>query len=263
MSNIKSELTEIEIWKEVSGVEPQPRFPVGVSVSLNFPGMTQKLRREMKSLIVNTLETLVSLDMHPILLDATALELPSIEDHELEGLVVLGGGDVHPKIAKHEPDVPNAFGADARADTYTISLIRQAFEQKIPILGICRGAQILNVSYGGTIIPDLGEFTIHRTTNKDDQSFAVEAVELKEESRVGKIYGSNNVRVFAAHHQAIDRVGDGFMTTAWARDGNIEAIEHQRSEWVVGVQWHPEVPEADRGHFLGMLNEFKSAMSSS
>lgn len=252
-------LTAEDVWHDIALDSALQGPTVGVSVSLNFPGLTPKLREEMKALISNTLEALVAIGIYPVLLDATANPLPAYDRHRIQGVIVLGGGDIHPEIAGHPPEVPNSFGADARADLHTMALIRHFTEESAPVLGICRGSQLLNLAFGGSIIADVGAGTTHRSA-ADTPSFARELVTLKRGSRLQRICGAEQMLVEAAHHQAVDHVSEAFLAAAWASDGVVEAIEHREDAWVVGVQWHPEASSADRKVFLRMLENFKSSI---
>lgn len=243
-----------EVWcVTVPTSRNRPR--VGISVSLNFPGLTPRFREEMKDLIATTLEAVVEVGLEPILLDATGETSTTNEERQLQGVVVLGGGDIHPEIAGHSAEVPNSFGTDAQADLRTLRLIRQAAAREVPVLGICRGSQLLNVAFGGTIVPDLGVGTLHRSS-PGGPSYVTETVLLEEGSRVRSVYDTQRAQVSAAHHQAIERPAAPMRVTAYAEDGVVEAIEHSEADWMVGIQWHPEAPGADRESFLRLLRAF-------
>lgn len=155
----------------------------------------------------------------------------------LDALVVSGGQDVHPAtLGIDAPPVDPE--SDPRRDRHEIELIRCAIELGTPLLGVCRGLQILNVALGGTLVPDLrtGEID-HRSPGKE-VSDETHGVRFLTGSTVHGIYG-DRTPVNSLHHQAVDRLGSGLTTTGWAPDGVVEAVELGGAP-VVGVQWHPE-----------------------
>ncbi|MGE2730742.1 gamma-glutamyl-gamma-aminobutyrate hydrolase family protein [Mycolicibacterium vaccae] len=161
------------------------------------------------------------------------------------GLVLLGGGDIDPTLYGLPADQPGLYGVNRVVDDYTISAVRQARDTGLPILGICRGAQVLNVAYGGSIIPDIVDWAPHHGPTTET-IFVAEQVSLAEGSRIAGILQTTKLTVQSGHHQAIDRVADGFVVTGTAVDGIVEAIESaDDAEWIVGMQWHPEHADAD------------------
>lgn len=175
---------------------------------------------------------------------------PPLEDSfdGVAGLALLGGGDVDPTLYGLPADQPGLYGVNRAVDDYTISAVRTARDRGLPILGICRGSQVINVAYGGTLIPDITDWAIHRGPSAET-IFISEQVTLQPDSRIAAILGSETVEVQNGHHQAIDRVADGFRVTGRAADGIVEAIESARGdEWIVGIQWHPEHAEANPVH---------------
>lgn len=236
---------------------------IGVSVSLNFPGLTFSSREAMRQLIRNSLQTLVEVGARPVLLDASAESLPDLGAvRRLEGLLVLGGGDIHPDFALHSlgstsdfRSVSNTFGVDRRADEHSLEVIRCVLVQESPVLAICRGHQLLNVAFGGTIIPDIGIDGTHRGLN-DDAVFVDEMINLDEDSQVCMLLGRKTLYVRGAHHQAVDLVAPELRVTARAQDGTVEGLEHVESARILGVQWHPEESNASRSDFKALLTGF-------
>ncbi|MEW1684451.1 gamma-glutamyl-gamma-aminobutyrate hydrolase family protein [Streptomyces sp. T12] len=153
----------------------------------------------------------------------------------LDGLVVAGGPDVEPVRYGAEPDPRTGPPARAR-DAWELALIRAALDRRVPLLGICRGMQLLNVALGGTLVQHIdghaevpGTFGRHPVKPVPGTRYA-DAV--PEETSVP-----------AYHHQAVDRLGTGLIPSAYAEDGTVEAVERPDGHWVVGVQWHPEMGE--------------------
>ena len=162
------------------------------------------------------------------------------------GLVLLGGGDIDPTLYGLPADQPGLYGVDRTVDDYAIAAIRSVRDRRLPILGICRGSQLINVAYGGSLIPDISAWTIHHGPTAET-IFVSEPVSLDPNSRLAAILGTDKLIVQSGHHQAIERVAEGFVTTGRAADGIVEAIEStDASEWLIGIQWHPEHQSADR-----------------
>lgn len=168
------------------------------------------------------------------MLDRDAQDLIS----RVDGLVIAGGPDVDPG-EYHEVAAPEAGPFNRGRDAWEIALTQAAIKAGVPIFGICRGHQLLNVVLGGSLIqhlpPTLGGSEIHNPV-KDD--FGTHPIRTVEGSWLrGAVDEVANVATY--HHQAIDRLGDGLTVTATAEDGTIEGVE-DLSRGLVGVQWHPE-----------------------
>ncbi|MFG2950656.1 gamma-glutamyl-gamma-aminobutyrate hydrolase family protein [Streptomyces adustus] len=154
----------------------------------------------------------------------------------LDGLVVAGGPDVEPVRYGAEPDPRTGPPARAR-DAWELALIEAALAARVPLLGICRGMQLLNVAAGGTLVQHL-----------DGHAEVVGAFGLHPVKPVpGTLYAGivpEETAVPTYHHQAVDRLGTDLVASAYAADGTVEAIELPASAgWVLGVQWHPEMGE--------------------
>jgi putative glutamine amidotransferase len=160
-------------------------------------------------------------------------------DH-VGGLMLLGGGDLDPTTYSAERH-GKVYGVDEERDAVELALIRAALDRAIPILAICRGAQVLNVALGGTLvqhIPDLGGNVQHGVPGGGGT--VMHDVKVEPDSLLAEITGSEVLATSSHHHQAVDRLGDGLTVTARADDGVIEAVEHDGPGWLVAVQWHPE-----------------------
>ena len=164
------------------------------------------------------------------------------ENHgELEncdGLVLTGGVDVMPELYGDWPDETVHF--DAERDGAEFKLIDIAMKKGLPILGICRGLQILNVYFGGTLIIDLEKYCGRNHKAISDNKDSLHGVRLTEGSCLRSFVGEEGGAVNSSHHQAVDRIGDGLRVAARADDGTVEAIESSRGLGILGVQWHPE-----------------------
>ncbi|HQR26953.1 MAG TPA: gamma-glutamyl-gamma-aminobutyrate hydrolase family protein [Nocardioides sp.] len=245
---------------EVLPTRPTPADPVArvaVLVSLNFPDMTEHTAELVTRFTRVALETLLDLGAAYELFDtSTALPDPAAVAH-CDGLLLLGGGDVDGRLygSAHE-EVPNSYGVDLRADRDGIAAVRAALAADLPVLGICRGAQLVNVAYGGTIIPDIDDYGLHRG-GPGEPMFLDEEITLAAGTRLHRLLGADLVVGRSGHHQAVDELGEGLVVTARAHDGIVEGFEDP-TRWLVGVQWHPEDddgPEEDRRRlFAGFLD---------
>lgn len=160
----------------------------------------------------------------------------------IDGLILSGGHDISPRFYGEEPKIKLGEIFPDR-DQFEFELLKKAKEKKIPILGICRGCQIINVFHGGTIYQDLS----YRTgdTIKHWQSHSPEmvthTVELEMNSLLNNIWNVNEIWVNSFHHQTIKEVPDNFAVSARSKDGVIEAIESLDDSFLIGIQWHPEM----------------------
>jgi putative glutamine amidotransferase len=157
----------------------------------------------------------------------------------LHGLLIAGGADVDP--SRYDSVRDPATGAPRlERDAWEISLTQQAISRGLPVLGVCRGLQVLNTALGGTLIQHLPDVVGHDGHCPVVGQHGRHDVELGGGSRLHKLLGTR-ASVATYHHQAVDQLGAGLEATGWAEDGTIEAIEAADGEWVLGVQWHPEV----------------------
>jgi len=172
----------------------------------------------------------------PLLLTPTAHVEEVLE--RIDGLVLQGGGDVHPEHYGGELH-PQTNTLDRRRDEFELELLRGARERRMPVLGICRGIQLVNVGYGGTLVQHLPEVTDLDHEQLGSWDAVAHRVEIAPGSRLAHVLGTTELDVNSVHHQAVDRLGAGLRPVAWADDGVVEAIEHE-TEPVLAVQWHPE-----------------------
>jgi putative glutamine amidotransferase len=176
-----------------------------------------------------------------------ALVIPPAQDgveetlDALDAIVFSGGADVDPAHYGAEPH-PETDTPQARRDAGEMALLHAALERDMPTLAICRGFQLLNVARGGDLVQHLPEQVGNDDHKQIPGEFAVHPVEVKDGSRLGEIVGSA-ANVTSHHHQALGRVGDGLVESAWAADGTLEGVEDPSHRFVVGVQWHPEAGE--------------------
>ncbi len=169
-----------------------------------------------------------------------------------DGLILSGGNDVDPSLygemntASIEPD--------RRADISDMAYLAAAQTLALPVLAICRGLQILNVAFGGTLHQDIWGRPDHpprldtgdQTATADGFLANRHPVALTTDSRVATVFGTTHIRAGSLHHQAADRIGDGLVVTGRAPDDTVEVLEHETAP-IIGVQWHPE-RMLDEGH---------------
>jgi putative glutamine amidotransferase len=161
---------------------------------------------------------------------------------ECDGLLLTGGEDVDPCHYGATPH-PKLGSVDPRRDANELALVAEARARDLPILGICRGIQLCNVAFGGTLVQDLAsqhpsEINHDSPTTRDVRSHPVT---ITEHSRLAEILGVTSLDANSFHHQAVDHLGAGLVATAVAPDGVIEGLESADShDWIVAVQWHPE-----------------------
>lgn len=159
----------------------------------------------------------------------------------LDGLILAGGGDIDP--ARYGGSThATLYGIDAARDELELALARAALRLQAPLLGICRGMQLLNVALGGTLIehlPDeVGEDILHRALPRDPTPHKVR---VEAGSNLAAVTGVTEMQPMSWHHQGVRRLADGLQAVARAPDGTIEAVELPGQPWLLAVQWHPEL----------------------
>ncbi len=181
----------------------------------------------------------------PILL-TTPDDEPSEALALVDGLLLMGGGDVEPsRYGGDGGDEPTLYGVEPDRDELELALVGLAAERALPTLAICRGIQVLNVAFGGTLhlhLPAVEGADPHGPPLGDEP--ILHDVKLAPGSRVAEATGSDLVTCASHHHQGIDRLGEGLSASGWSGDGLVEAVESEEG-WMLGVQWHPE-ETADR-----------------
>ncbi len=166
----------------------------------------------------------------------------------LDGLVMAGGADIDPASYGAQPH-PETLDTVPERDRFEIALLRAAIEREMPVLGICRGMQLINVAYGGTLLQHLPERFGHHEHLRVPGTFdgADHDVELVEGSLAARAAGEIYHATKSHHHQGVDQLGEGLQISgSSAMDGLPEAIEMPDRRFVLGVQWHPEADETSR-----------------
>ena len=161
---------------------------------------------------------------------------------KIDGLILSGGGDIHASFF-NESVHPSVESCDLERDSYELYVIRKAVEKQMPVLGICRGQQALNVALGGSLIQDipsqLPESTI-RHNQAEERHIATHDVRIDPSSKLYQWLKQETIPVNSFHHQAVKNLAPGLETAATSEDGIIEAVESTEGKSILGVQWHPE-----------------------
>jgi putative glutamine amidotransferase len=200
----------------------------------------------------------------PRILDVT--DSPRKVLGEIHGLVLTGGGDIDPVLYRAERH-SSISDAEPGRDEFEIDLARRAMDADLPVLAICRGAQVLNVAAGGTLVQDIPsaiETTLTHSLQEPKHEIAHD-VTVAPGSRLEHALGSalnagSLCRVNSRHHQSVDQLGGSLQASATAADGVVEAIESREATFCIGVQWHPE-NFWRTGEFNGLFQSFVTSAS--
>ncbi|WP_228561507.1 gamma-glutamyl-gamma-aminobutyrate hydrolase family protein [Catenulispora rubra] len=156
----------------------------------------------------------------------------------VDGLLLLGGSDISPECYGRDR-LPETGRSSARRDVSELALTRRALEIGLPVLGICRGMQMLNVAAGGTLVQHLPNADHH--SGPAGQPFVRHGVRLEPGTWAARFAGAERLEVMSEHHQCLGELGAGFVATGHSvEDGIVESIEHDRHPMALGVLWHPE-----------------------
>jgi putative glutamine amidotransferase len=178
--------------------------------------------------------------------DGVSVKDPGELLDRLDGLVISGGTDLDAATHGSEPH-PETKGVNVDRDDFEVALCREALERDMPVLGICRGMQVMNVAAGGTLeqhIPDRLGHDNHRVRPGE---WAEHEVRLEAGSLAAESAGAEKLSIKSHHHQGVDRPGDGVTISGWTiGDDSVEAIEINDRAFALGVLWHPEEDPDDR-----------------
>jgi putative glutamine amidotransferase len=220
---------------------------IGITTSELRPGQLATLRRHGEpphaemALGITYARAIEAAGGVPVVMPPLAMPGVSPLIARLDGLLLSGGPDLAPDAYDAQPHAELGT-TEPGLDAFEYAIVREALRADLPILGICRGAQALNVAYGGTLhqhLPDVvGTAIAHRQT--EDGRRPTHFVDVVPGSRLARVLRATRLSVNSFHHQAVDRVGRGLCVSARAPDGTIEAIEDSARPFVVAVQWHAE-----------------------
>jgi putative glutamine amidotransferase len=187
-----------------------------------------------------------------------AVLLPPQESGALEavaavdGLVLAGGPDVDPGNYGQEPH-PRTGAPNPERDDWEFALLGEALRQGIPVLGVCRGMQLMNVAMGGQLVQHLPDDLGDLGHQPAPATFGDQTVRVRAASRLATVVGTEPVAVRCYHHQAVAKIGRDLLPAAWCGDETVEALEMADRDFVVGVQWHPEADPADTRLFDALV----------
>ncbi len=171
-----------------------------------------------------------------------------------DGILLPGGGDLAARWsgqAHHETQ----YDVDETQDAFDLALARVAIEDRIPLLAICRGTQVVNVARGGDLVQDMTE------TLGADHRHLVHEIEILEDSPLRRVVPEDRMTISCYHHQGLGRLGKGLRASAYADDGTIEAVAlDDHVGWYLGVQWHPEDTAATDAQQAGVFAAFVAAI---
>ncbi|MDQ0642340.1 gamma-glutamyl-gamma-aminobutyrate hydrolase family protein [Microbacterium murale] len=195
---------------------------------------------------------------------ATA-ERPVIESltaaREADMVVLMGGEDVDPRLYGDNPDYPGSGHHESRADSTQIAVVLEAMQHGKPLLGICRGVQLINVALGGTLVQHLPTVAGHRGIPSSGEGFVTNLVTLEPESDLDRDVDAADP-VMCTHHQAVEILGNGLVVAGRSVDGVVEAILHESAP-ITGVQWHPEHPRTAGRQLRALLLRLERQLAAS
>ena len=172
--------------------------------------------------------------------DPLAESDPDVFLDRVDALLLAGGADIDPASYGAVPH-PETKGTWPARDAFELALARRALEREMPVLGICRGMQLLNVACGGTLTQHLPDLVGHPDHRHTPGTFGDHEVRIEPGTLAARAAGAERVTVKSHHHQGVERVGDGLVVSGWAvPDEVVEAIELPGREFALGVLWHPE-----------------------
>lgn len=178
--------------------------------------------------------------------------IPLVEDEDvlralferLDGLLLAGGGDMSPQLYGEDP-IPQIGMVDPLRDQVEMPLARWAVEEGKPILGICRGVQVINVALGGSLYQDIPSQIdtplVHDSSyTRQDWTYMAHDLRLAPDSKLAQLFGTTNFSINSLHHQSLKKIAPQLRPVGWAPDGVVEAVEGRNGHFLIGVQCHPE-----------------------
>lgn len=224
----------------------------------------KRARRDYECLSYNYIKAVELAGGLPILIPTLLNEEIDRYLDLIDGLILSGGEDINPTLYGAEP-ISQLGELCPERDLFEIKLFTKALERQMPILGICRGFQVINVALGGTLYQDImvqqGSHFNHLNLINPVDTLQHEVI-LATDSKLYQIMKKDKLMVNSLHHQAIHKVGENLKVVGLSTDDIIEALEYKGETFVVGVQWHPEDLVAKNGYFLELFETFVEEIKS-
>jgi putative glutamine amidotransferase len=208
-------------------------------------------------------------EYHQSISDAGGIPLPLVNAFDLkvikqyidliDGLMVIGGDDMDPSFFGQSPH-KSIMLTSSRRDNFELKIIRLALKKNIPVFGICRGHQVINIALGGNIYQDLSCAPFKTLKHADPREIGnrFHKVKIEKGTILSGIIGAGTIEVNSSHHQIIDRIGKKLVASAYSSDSVIEALEDPDYRFLVAVQWHPEMISG-RSHSKKLFRAFVAA----
>lgn len=201
--------------------------------------------------------------MLPIIIPLTTKEDAKKYIDQVDALVLAGGADIDPLLYDEEP-LPKIGEIEPKRDLFELALIKEAWKQKKPILGICRGLQILNVAFGGSLYQDLSYYPELKINHiqKTPWEYPTHSIRIAKGSTLEDMLTEGNY-INSYHHQAVKELADVFKAIAWSSDGVIEAFESKNYQpYVLAIQWHPELLLENKPENIHIFEKFNEIVLS-
>ena len=236
---------------------------IGVSGNQLIDDMANQAGHRKSYVSMDYVDAIITTGAMPLVLPLT-LDEAVIKNYigKIDGLLLSGGQDVAPYLYGEDPKLKLKHVLPER-DKFEYLLIKYAMEAKMPIFGVCRGLQILNVYFGGTLHQDLsyGEFWVQHN-QEQLPTFATHAIKIVDNTELARVFAAEQVFVNSFHHQVINKPADKFIVSAVAADGAIEAIEAiSEEEFILAVQWHPEMLAPAEEAMYKLFSRFYEAIT--
>ena len=205
-------------------------------------GISANLKEQFLSVSTDYIQAITEFGGVPLVIPNLQEDAIDPIIQQIDGLLLTGGGDIDPTLFGEEP-LQGLGNITPERDAFEIAITQKMLKLNKPILGICRGIQILNIAAGGDMYQDIYsqiEKRLLQHTQQAPRWHATHFVHLKKGSLLGDIIQKEKVKVNSFHHQAVRNIPNEFEVSALASDGIIEAVESKINSFVMGVQWHPE-----------------------
>jgi len=233
-----------------------PRHHVAVLHLRNTRPSNPRYQAELDMLNASTLQVIRTLGWSAELIATAEQSTPEtlMAARKADMIVLMGGEDVAPSLYSDSERYPGSGHHESRADRAQIAVVLEAIQQRTPLLGICRGIQLINVALGGTLIQHLAAEN-HRAKSASADAFVPTRLRLEPGADLHLDLEIDQA-VLCTHHQAVDLLGKGLRVAAHASDGGIEALTHDYAP-VTAVQWHPEHPRTASTQLSALLRRLE------